>query len=1072
MYCDDSLPDQGIPGSAHEAAGSSIPAQFELVAAIHAKRVAIGSGSWQPTYAELDAASNSLAALIHSQCALRSRIVLIEQLDGPLIGSILGVMKAGNVVVVLNANEPLPRLQEALKDLEPAMIVTDSATRPLAMQAAQTDAPVTCFEEVRGEAAAPTRIAVAAEDLAILLRTSGSTGHPKWVMQNHRNILHQAYRHIGRMRIEPEDRVLLLASPSGSQAVATTLTALLNGAAVCPFPIAEKGIIGLAGWLRQHRITVYVSAASAFRYFLKSLQPDERFGDVRLIKLGAEPMMTTDLSSAARHFPHISLFYCTYSSSEAGSMAQLLWDGKDSLRAGRLPLGSPSEGIELLLLDERGHPVRDGEVGEIVVRGRYLSPGYWRDAEMTAERFSEVAAMDGVRCFRTADLARRESDGSLWHLGRRDHVVKIHGNRVDVGHVEDAVKALPGVQESVVCARTRPDGTLELAAFVVAKPGAAETAHTIRQALRATLPDVMLPAETVFLDRLPLNPHGKIDRQALANYTSAEAPSHTLEEFHIPTEQLLARIWEQALGAPCGRDTIFFERGGDSLTAGVVAALLEAALRVQLNMLDFVEYPKLRDLAARVDHLRHHHVARDLPPLARSPNRGPYPLSFAQEQIRTHAQSLEAHRSYTMARSYGLRGRLNMRALREAMTCLARRHEILRTTFPVVDGAPAQVVQAPEAVTLPLEDFSAYADARERAVAFLREQASLPLDLACGPLLRFVLIRISPDEHWLIRVSHQILTDAWSWKLYFQELEQVYESIVRGDSPRAESEGLQYGDYAVWERSVFAPGSLFRSETTEWWKNTLADQPPGLRLPFRRGPFFRHRAKPSDGVISSGLDAGVVARLGDLARRESSTYFGIGLAAFAALLSAVTGQTKVMIGSHVTSRSSLALQNIQGNFTRLVPLCFECNLAATFREWLSAVRTQVVEAQARAHLPPEELWKALRSAGVHPPPIQAIFGGPGLTLPARFSDMEFVLHTHRFDGLALAHKQAAMPWGFTFSFDLNNGERPCDVTFDARLYHPVKVRRFLQQYLRLLDRLSLNPDRTMRELMATDIGAC
>ena len=498
--------------------------------------------------------------------------------------------------------------------------------------------------------------------------------------------------------------------------------------------------------------------------------------------------------------------------------------------------------------------------------------------------------------------------------------------------------------------------------------------------------------------------------------------------------------------------------------------MLEAAVSVQLNMLDFVEYPKLRDLAARIDHLRRHHVARDLPPLARSPKRGRYPLSFAQEQIRTHAQFLEVHRGYTMARSYGLRGRLDVQALRQAMTCLASRHEILRTTFPVVDGAPAQVVHAPASITLPLEDFSAHVDARERAVAFLREQASLPLDLARGPLLRFALIRISPDEHWLNRVSHQILTDAWSWKLYFQELEQVYESIVRGDSPRSESEGSQYGDYAVWERSTFAPGSPSRSETAEWWKATLANQPPGLRLPFRRGPFFRHRAKPSDGVLSSGLDVGIVARLGELARRESTTYFGIGLAAFAALLSAVTEQTRVMVGVHVTNRSSLALQNIQGNFTRLVPLCFKCNLEATFREWLAVVRTEIVEAQAQAHLPPEELWKDLRSVGVNPPPIEVIFGGPGLALPARFSNMEFVLHTHRFDGLAMTHKRAAMPWGFTLSFDLNNDERPCDLTFDARLYHPAKVRTFLQQYLGLLDRLSLNPDRTMRELIATDVG--
>jgi non-ribosomal peptide synthetase component F len=1054
---------------------SSIPARFEQIAMLYPQRVAIGSGTWQPTYAELNAAADSFASDLRARRGPGGRVALLQRLDGFLIGSILGVLKAGQVVAVLNAADPLPRLRQSLLEVEPWIIVAEPATRELATQVAPPEVPVAIFREpfpihASGPVSTP-QTSNGPEDLAFLIQTSGSTGRSKRVMQTQRGVMAQADHHNAEMRIQPDDRILLLASPTGSHATASILCALLYGAAISPFPVAEKGIIGLGEWIRRHNITVYVSAASAFRQFLKTLQPNERFPLVRLVRLGSEAILGADLRAPAEHFREDCIYYCSYNCAEAGNIMQKRISPGDSISGFRVPLGNPAADTEVLLCDEGGLPVANGEVGEIVVRSKFLSPGYWRDERLTVERFTAAAA-DGTRSYRTGDLGRREPDGTLSYVGRRDDMVKIRGNRVILGEVEQNMRSLADVQEAVVLARTLADGSVRLAAFVVVRTGAPRSVATIRSGLSALLPNYMVPGEFAFLDRLPLNSNGKIDSGALLARAASDAAPLAPDGFATHTEALLSRIWTEAFGQPASRRTDFFDSGGDSLTAGVVAAKVHAAFGVNLDMHDFAENPHFSDLAVAIDRLRDEEIAPGLPPIGRALRRSHHPLSFAQEAIWRHChRSAEDHRSYTASRSYGLCGPLDVEALREAMTRVAASNEILRTTFPSVNGNPVQAVHPAERVALPLIDFSGQPDPRARGVAQLREEALRPLDLERGPVLRYALVRIAPEEHWLLRVSHQILADGWSAKVYFQELESAYESILKSGPPSLESSslksgGLQYGDYAVWERNVFPPGSKFRSQLDAWWKSTLANQPASLKMPFRRHSIFqrlsRRGPKPSEGWLWSALDPAIGVRLGDLARRESTTHFTVGVAAFAALLAVVTRRNKVMVGIHVTNRASVALQSIQGNFARMVPLCLEHRRTGTFLEWLSTVRKQVVEVQAHAQLPREELWADLRSQGVNPPEIEVIFGGRSVALPAKFGGLELTEHSHRFKGLALEeHPAAAMPWGFTLNFNLNNEERPCELTFDARIYDPPKVRSFLHSYLRLLEELSLAPDQPL-----------
>lgn len=572
--------------------------RFAQMVARHAARTALKSETWSPTYAELDAAANRLAhAVIGGGGAPGERIALLLRHDTPLIAALLAVLKTGRVVVVLNQTDPPARLRQILEDAAPALLVTDAANRELAGEIAGPTLQVTTFEEHSSGPASAPQIKVEPRDLAFLIYTSGSTGRPKAVMQTHRNVVYNARRLSRGMEIRAEDAVTLLASPSGGQGVATTWCALLNGAALCPFPPLERGAAEIADWLPRTGITVVVAAASLFRAFVKTLAAGQQLPEVRLVRLGSESATTEDFAAFQKLFGEACILFLTLSSSETGNITQLRLRRADVVAAGRLPVGFPADGIEVLLLDENGNEVPPGETGEVVARGRYLSPGYWRNESLTAERFTDSDQPETTRLFRSGDLARRDADGLLWFAGRKDSRVKIRGYRVELSEIEEALTRLPEVERAVVVLRPLPDGDTQLIGYVVARDKGVP-ADALRRALRATLPAYMVPAAFVFLEEFPLTPHGKIDRQALP---APAEPKHAIRRSDKPrdiVEITLVKIWETVLGiAPIGRHDDFFELGGTSLQSIEVLLHIEERLGPLLPPSTLAEYSTIERLA-------------------------------------------------------------------------------------------------------------------------------------------------------------------------------------------------------------------------------------------------------------------------------------------------------------------------------------------------------------------------------------------------------------------------------------------------------------------------------------------
>lgn len=1043
-------------------AARSLPELFLQQVQRHPQRLAIASGAWQPTNGELDQAATRLAcALLSCGGAAGDRVALFMAHDAPLIAAMLAVLKAGRTVVVLNPGDPPARLQQVVMDAEPALIISDAAHDEAAAQLGIREM-LRVENHLTGSRVEYPKIFTDIDAVAFLVYTSGSTGHPKGVMQTHRHIIHKA-EHLARcFETREGDRVALLASLSGGQGVTVTWCALLGGAALCPFPMMTRGVTGLADWMTAHGITIFVSAASVFRNFARTLDDAVRIRCTRLVWLASEPATSDDVVQCRNLFAEDCVLVHTFSSSETGVMTHLRLAPGDAISEGRLPVGRVFEGVEIFLLDEHGAEVPRGAAGEIAVRSPFLSAGYWRNEAQTAQRFSNPGP-DGSRIFRSGDRGRLTADGLLMFLGRADTRVKIHGYRVELSEVEDAIALQPEVERAVVCAQERPGGDARLVAYVVSRPGAVCSENTLRRALRALLPGPMIPAGFVFLEHFPVTPHGKIDRVRLVQMeplvTSHAAGGSPASE----TEILIAAIWSGLFdGRAIGRTDDFFHLGGDSLTAAVVAAKVADALQVQLDLRVFADHPTLGEFAVAVDGLLESGGAATTGGLVRVSREEPLPLSFQQERTWKFSQTPEGSAGYTIANHFRICGVLDVGVLRASMTYLAERHEILRTTFEETGGQPVQVIHPAGAVTLTELDFSSAADPEQEARRTFREESLRPFDLVRGPLLRFTLIRLREGESWLQRVNHHIISDGWSWHVYFRELAQIYEALARGEAPSLPRfEPLQYGDYAAWQRaSLRSEGEAWKN-LIAWWKNIFVDAPSPLHLPFRR-PEPRPDAAPSDASLACKIDSATVWRLDQIGREESATHYATRMAAFVALLAAETGREDVILGAYVTDRNSVETQNMFGFFANLVTLRLRFDETLSFRQWLAVVRQTVNQTQARAALPYEQLCEELRRLGVTSPEIRVIVQPNDPKAPLRFGDVE--LNSLRW------RERAIMPWGFTISFSKEDEVHRCDASFDARIYDPAGVRVMLERLVRFLDAASLNPDEPLTGLLQEITG--
>jgi amino acid adenylation domain-containing protein len=716
-------------------------------------------------------------------------------------------------------------------------------------------------------------------------------------------------------------------------------------------------------------------------------------------------------------------------------------------------IGYPIKNTQVYILNDQLDIVPVGISGELYIGGEGVAQGYLNRPELTVERFLVnpfMPAASGARIYRTGDVARWLPDGGIEYLGRTDFQVKLRGFRIELGEIEANLNKHPHIKQAVAHVI---DETQQLAAwFTLAVDGEAPSEHALRQWLKASLPEYMIPSFFVNLENLPLTPNGKIDRKALP-MPSTKTQAIATSLVSTPIEQLLIGIWMNVLKrqAICRTDN-FFELGGHSLLATQLISRIRSSFTLDLPLRAIFDHPVLKDLAAAIEN---QHRTAPLPAIAVLPKQTHYSLSFAQQRLWFLHQLEGDSGSYNMPSALKLAGALAIDTLRASLMAMIGRHDSLRMFFPVrQDEVLVGLLEPYDPLVVIDLSSQAHALAQAQAMSLAQEDALRPFDLAHGPLLRVHLIKLAAEEYVLLFNLHHIIADAWSLAIFIRDFKQFYAGFATQQPIVLARPNIQYQDYASWQRQ-WLQGEVLQGQR-DYWRHTLQNAPALLELPvdYPRPAQQSFRGAHHQQVLAPAL----AAKLGQLSQKHHATLFMTLLTGFAILLSRYSAQDDICIGSPIANRSQKQTEDLIGFFVNTLVLRLQLKGAPTFIECLKQVRQVCLEAYAHQDIPFEQVVEYVQPARSlsHSPLFQAMFSlqhshETSLTLP----------------GVEITPLAQPYPISkFDLSLDIREQENQlcCTWEYAGDLFHADTIAQMTRHFEILLNAIVASPDQSIRHL--------
>ncbi|MBQ6642444.1 MAG: amino acid adenylation domain-containing protein [Saccharopolyspora sp.] len=1015
------------------ADGEPTPILFERQAATTPQAVAVISAAARLSYAELNERANRFAHLLIERGVGPDDVVALALPRGAgTVVAMLGVLKAGAAYLPVDPENPPERNRYVITDAAPSLVVCDRATPPPEVSVPVVDPSATGGYPRTNPADTDRTAPLLPGHPAYVVYTSGSTGAPKGVTGLHEGLVNRLLWFAAEFPEQRGRAVLGKTSLGFIDGTTEILGTLVTGGTLV---IAEEtSLVELPERVRQHGIERLTAVPSALNELVR--HPEVASLDPCRFWISSGEQLTPALAAAfAETFPGARLINLYGASEISGDSLWSECSGADA------PIGTPISGTRTHVLDQRLHPVRPGETGELYIAGSGLARGYRGRAALTAERFvAEIGGPPGSRMYRTGDLVRQRPDGALEHLGRLDDQLEIRGVRIEIGEIAAVLERHPAVGRA-----TAAEHGDRLVGYVLAESEV--DTDDVREHARATLPAQVVPDVVVALESFPVTASGKLDRRALPEpeFRSGRAAARDSRE------SALCRIFAETLRVSAvGTDDDFLSLGGHSLAAVRIVNRVRSDLGARLDMGLLFEQRTVAELARELDTSAGEHR----PPLPVGPRPDRVPLSANQEQLWFLSRLDGSSALYNLPHALELSGELRVPVLAEALRDVVQRHESLRTVFPDDDGVPRQVVLDAEAAA-PVPELVHCAP--DELDALLSAAAAEEFDLVNDPPFRAAVYSTGTDEQVLLLVTHHIASDGWSFGPLVRDLATAYAARAAGRPPEWSPLPVQYGDFAVWQREFLGAESSSDSvlaRRTAWWTGKSRGLPEQLELPTDRD----RPAIPSHlgGIVTIEVGAETRSRIREIATEHRATTFMVLHAALIALLTRLGVGTDVPVGTVVAGRDGAALEDTVGFFANTLVLRGDTSGNPAFAELLDRVRDDDLEAFAHQDMPFGRLVSALN------PPRH----------PARHPLFQILLELDdttseqpRLAGTTPARRPVHIGRSrFDLAFEFLGGSGDTDpeglsgtVEYNADLFERSSVQRLVQRLVRVLEAVARDP---------------
>jgi amino acid adenylation domain-containing protein len=907
--------------------------RFEATVLQMPDAIAASAGHVSATFCGLNRQANRLARFLLTKGVGPEHVVAIRlepSIDA--IAATLAVAKTGAAYLPIDVDEPLPRVSSIMADasvtlvimrtthwddvVEKGVLIDDDDTRRVI--AGQSDLDL------------PARIG--ARNIAYVIYTSGSTGRPKGVAVEHRALDAYLDWAVPRYRVEECAGAPIVTSLGFDATITSIWPPLLTGRTIFILPRRDS-LVALRDLVADSK-PLLVKMTPAHLQALGALTGPSvgRLAEHRFV-VGGEALSGSMLRSWTDRHPNVTVVN-EYGPTETVVGCCIHQVGTSDSGREAIPIGEPTPGTVLYVLDHNLQPAPAGSTAELYINGSQVARGYLNGAALTADRFvADPFGAPGARMYRTGDLARTRSDGTFEFRGRSDSQVKLRGFRIELGEIENVFRKHDDVDDATVVLRGEP-GHERLIAYV----RSASTDPTLQARLRihadTHLPRYMTPGAIVVRTEWPLTISGKVDHSRLPDVPARDA-GIAVREPRTAVEHVLCQLFGELLRVDkAGVDDDFFALGGHSLLATQLVSRIRAMLDVEVPLRSIFEYPTPAQLAGALTG-----APKGRPPLRRYPQSEAVPLSPAQRRLFFLAQ-LEAGRTpYVTHCATRIRGPLDVAALRSAIDALIKRHAVLRTAYRSIDGEVAQVVLENVSVPVTVEDL-APTDVHGALKAALTLETDAPFDLSIGEVIRCRLLRVSAADHVLLRVCHHVAWDGWSENVFNQELTELYRANVSGSEPALPPLAIQYADYAIWTNDRARDGTW--QNGIEYWERQLDGAPQHIALPSRVSG--RTGSQIETEVVKAACDEALTRQCQLLAESQHATLYMLALSAFAVVLGRYSAQDEVIVGSPVANRGSSELEGLIGCFVNTVALRVRLLPHLSVTELLAHVRRTSLDA--------------------------------------------------------------------------------------------------------------------------------